>query len=182
VGDRERDPVRYLVDIFASLWSIMKGLRVTFINWFSRPRVTVQYPFRGRLTPGPRYRGMFIIRRDPSRPGGTMCTACLKCAEACPANVFTIIPEGQGRMRHPKVFDMDLSRCLYCHLCVEACPFDCLAQTEEYENAVYDRRDFIATIELLHAPDRPPGFTHKELLSLQEAQRQAEKETEPVEA
>jgi NADH-quinone oxidoreductase subunit I len=35
---------------------------------------------------------------------------------------------------------MDMTRCLFCGLCVQACPVDALGMTQEYEWAVYDKR------------------------------------------
>jgi len=151
-------------EIWASVSSISKGLYVTLTNWVRRPRVTQRYP-KERRTPFPRYRGLFILRRDPNRPRETTCTACLLCWKACPTDVFYIEGEGKGKERHPKIFQMDLSRCMYCHLCVEACPFDSLAETTEYELATYSRDQYLYDFDALSRQDRVQGRIHAELLA-----------------
>jgi len=151
-----------LRDVGTGIISIFKGLRVTITNWLARPRVTQAYP-RQRREPAPRYRGLFMLRADPERPGGTRCTACGLCAQACPARVITVEPEGQGRERHPARYRMDLGHCLFCRLCVEACPFEALAMTTEYEIAGYTRDDTVWELPELTAAGRPAGMTQKEL-------------------
>ena len=154
--------MKLLADIIGSIVSILQGLRVTVTHWVARPRVTQMYP-RVRREPTERYRGLFVLRRDPERPGGTRCTACGLCAQACPAGVIAIAAEGTGRERHPARYDMDLGHCLFCHLCVEACPFAALAMTTEYELACYDREGTRLDLAALTREDRPTGRTHQEL-------------------
>jgi NADH-quinone oxidoreductase subunit I len=151
-------------EICGATISLVKGLGVTITNWVARPRVTLQYPKERPKIPS-RFHGLFILRPDPNRPRGTSCTACLLCWKACPSDVFRIEGTGHGKERHPIVFEMDLSRCMYCHLCIEACPFDCIAETEEYELAVYSRDSFIHHFDLLSRLDRPQGRLHGELLA-----------------
>jgi formate hydrogenlyase subunit 6/NADH:ubiquinone oxidoreductase subunit I len=153
-----------LDDVWASASSISKGLYVTITNWLRRPRVTQQYP-KERRTPFARYRGLFILRRDPNRPRETTCTACLLCWKACPTDVFYIEGTGHGKERHPVVFLMDLSRCMYCHLCIEACPFDAIAETVEYELTAYSRDAYLYDFDALSRQDRPQGRIHAELLA-----------------
>lgn len=152
-----------LRDIATGFVSIIKGLLVTVTNWLARPRTTQMYP-KVRRQPMPGYRGLFVLRADAERPGGTKCTACGLCAQACPAKVITVEAEGQGKERHPSRYEMDLGHCLFCHLCVEACPFEALAMTAEYEIAEYDRRGTILDLAAMTRPDRPIGCTHKEML------------------
>ena len=149
-------------DLLTGMVSIAKGLWVTCTNWLARPRVTVQYP-RQRRQPAPRYRGLFVLRPDPARPGGTRCTACGLCAQACPSQVIEIEPAGTGRERHPARYQMNLARCLFCRMCVEACPFEALAMTTEYEFTGYAREQMLVDLAWLAGPDRPAGLTHKEL-------------------
>jgi NADH-quinone oxidoreductase subunit I len=47
---------------------------------------------------------------------------------------------GETTKRYSKEYYMDMTRCLFCGLCVKACPVDALGMTQEYEWAVYDKR------------------------------------------
>jgi len=151
-------------DVWIAAASLVKGLCVTLTNWVARPRITLQYP-KERPTIPPRFHGQFILRPDPNRPRGTSCTACLLCWKACPSDVFRIEGTGHGKDRHPLVFEMDLSRCMFCHLCIEACPFDCIAENVDYEFASYSRDSFIQDFDFLSRLDRPQGKLHGELLA-----------------
>jgi len=151
-------------EVWVTASSLVKGLYVTLTNWVARPRITLQYPKQRPVIPS-RFHGLFVLRADPTRPRGTTCTACLLCWKACPSDVFRIEGTGHGKERHPTVFIMDLSRCMYCHLCIEACPFDAIAENEECEFATYSRDDFMHDFDLLSRLDRPQGKLHKELLA-----------------
>jgi NADH-quinone oxidoreductase subunit I len=157
--------MRAIASIATALLSILKGLAVTAYNGLRRPRITLMYPRQRQSAFPPRARGLFVLRRDPET-GKLRCTACGLCQRACPSQVITIEPEGEGKERHPRRYTMDLGHCLFCHLCVEACPFEALAMTDEYELAGYDRSVDTLPFETLVRHNRPAGCTHKELLAL----------------
>jgi NADH-quinone oxidoreductase subunit I len=138
--------MKLLLAIPVGLYRILQGMAVTFVNLL-RPKTTIQYPWQQReVAPG--YRGLFAQKLDPET-GELNCTACEACARACPSIVFTIEGEGKGKERKPSRFDMDLSRCLFCHLCVEACPFDAIKMTSEYVKVGTTRADSLVDLPAL---------------------------------
>ena len=59
---------------------------------------------------------------------------------------------------------MDMTRCLFCGLCVHACPVDALGMTQEYEWAVYDKRQLqLNKQQLLAIGDRNFPIREKRL-------------------
>ncbi|HVM98535.1 MAG TPA: 4Fe-4S binding protein, partial [Candidatus Acidoferrales bacterium] len=42
--------------------------------------------------------------------------------------------------RYPRVFDIDMSRCMYCGLCEEACPEEAIVMSQNVEICAYSRR------------------------------------------
>ena len=121
---------------------LVEGLRVTWEYLFAKP-VTMKYPYERRELP-PGYRGLHVLKVDPET-GEMKCTGCQACARACPNKLITIKTskvEGQKRLRIDS-FDMDLSRCFFCHLCVDACPADAIDMTDRYELAVYTREEIV---------------------------------------
>jgi len=75
--------------------------------------------------------------------GTEKCVGCDLCSAACPSRVIRVVsaevPE-EPTKRYSKEYNMDMTRCLFCGLCVQACPVDALGMTQEYEWAVYDKR------------------------------------------
>ena len=47
------------------------------------------------------------------------------------------------------MFDIDLSRCLFCGLCEDACPADAIALGQVYEISSYDTKDLVVGVDLL---------------------------------
>jgi formate hydrogenlyase subunit 6/NADH:ubiquinone oxidoreductase subunit I len=136
------------VDILTSAVSILKGLRVTIVNFF-RKKVTVNYPFPDPdldYKPRPGYRGDFALIADKER-GRLRCTACMSCVRACPDGCIHVEGEGKGKDRAPVRFTIDVGLCMFCHLCVEACPFDALTMTPDYKQAERDPVRLIRTLE-----------------------------------
>ena len=56
----------------------------------------------------------------------------------------------QGR-RYAAVYEINLSRCIFCGYCEIACPFDAITMGHDYEMADYNRSDLIFTKEMLLA-------------------------------
>lgn len=136
------------VDIVSAAVSILKGLRVTIVNFF-RKKVTVNYPFPDPdldYKPRPGYRGDFALLTDKER-GRLRCTACMSCVRACPDGCIHVEGEGKGKDRVAVRFTIDVGLCMFCHLCVEACPFEALTMTPDYKQAESDPRRLIRTIE-----------------------------------
>ena len=53
--------------------------------------------------------------------------------------------------RYAAVYEINLSRCIFCGYCELACPFDAITMGHDYEMADYSRHDLIFTKEMLLA-------------------------------
>ncbi|MFH1729233.1 MAG: 4Fe-4S binding protein [Pseudomonadota bacterium] len=68
--------------------------------------------------------------------GKLKCTACMLCAENCPAKCINIVIKklGKARMdRKPLVFEIDSLKCIFCGECIKACPIDAIKMTDQYK-------------------------------------------------
>ncbi len=131
---------------------LLKGLKLTFRTFFTRP-ITMQYPEQ-KMVMFPRFRGLHELARDPD--GKIICVACELCAAVCPANCIRVEPsEGPTHKRFPKVYEIDLGRCIFCGFCQEACPYGAILLRGDYETAKYTRKELIYDRDqLFHAYDR----------------------------
>jgi NADH-quinone oxidoreductase subunit I len=59
--------------------------------------------------------------------------------------------------RHAAVYEINMSRCIFCGYCEVACPFDAITMGNDYELSDYHRSDLIFTKEMLLAD--PPEHT-----------------------
>ncbi|KPK94518.1 MAG: NADH-quinone oxidoreductase subunit I [Deltaproteobacteria bacterium SM23_61] len=130
---------------------LLKGLQLTFRTFFTRP-ITIQYP-EEKMVMHPRFRGLHQLARDPE--GKILCVACELCAAVCPANCIRVEPgEGPTHRRFPKVYEIDLGRCIFCGFCQEACPYGAILLQGNFEIANYTRKDLIYNRDqLIHAYD-----------------------------
>ena len=53
--------------------------------------------------------------------------------------------------RYAAVYEINLSRCIFCGYCEIACPFDAITMGHDYEMSDYTRSDLIFTKEMLLA-------------------------------
>ena len=53
--------------------------------------------------------------------------------------------------RYAAVYEINLSRCIFCGYCEVACPFDAITMGHDYELSDYNRSDLIFTKEMLLA-------------------------------
>ena len=114
---------------------VAKGLINTLKHIFRNEPNTIHYPEEKR-TPYPGYRGEHRLKRDEL--GREKCTACFLCATACPAFCIEIVAEEapwDDREKRPRLFNIDMMRCIYCGMCEEVCP----------EQAIYLRQDYSMT-------------------------------------
>ncbi|MCI0896443.1 MAG: NADH-quinone oxidoreductase subunit I, partial [Chloroflexi bacterium] len=124
-----------------------KGLLVTLKNLTKRP-FTVQYP-EERLKQHPRFRGEEFVWYEER------CTGCASCAKYCPLGIIKIVTSPsetaplQGDKYLVEVFDIDISRCMFCGLCVEACPYDSLFMGSGFEQGQYSRKQMVISIDQL---------------------------------
>jgi NADH-quinone oxidoreductase subunit I len=138
---------RYFKDIYASIWTILIGMKVTFKHLFV-PAVTIQYP-DVKLKLPERARNRLYVNIDD-------CIGCDQCAMACPVDCITIetvksLPMddlGLTSTGHKKrlwvtKFDIDIAKCCYCGLCVPPCPTECIVMTDVYEFSEFDRHNLI---------------------------------------
>jgi NADH-quinone oxidoreductase subunit I len=171
--DEEPAPGKSLADRLY-LPAIMRGLGKT-LKHFVAPKATVEYPEKsiydkdeGERAIGhanPRYRGEHILVKDDQ--GREKCVACLLCMSACPALCIYIEPapapaEWKDRERHPKRFEIDMLRCIYCGYCEEACPCDAIRLTPKFyqptssrKERVYDKERLLENNPEWQQPQRP---------------------------
>jgi len=131
---------------------LLKGLGLTFRTFFTRP-ITIQYP-EEKMVMYPRYLVLHQLTRDSE--GKVLCVACELCAAVCPAACIKVEPsEGPSHKRFPKVYEIDLGRCIFCGFCEEACPYGAIVLRGDFETANYTRKDLIYNRDqLLHAYDK----------------------------
>ncbi len=138
---------QYFRDIFVSVWTIMIGMKITFMHMF-KPTVTIQYPDVRRPIPE-RSRNRLYVNMDD-------CIGCLQCDLACPVNCFDIetvksLPTddlgttstGQKKKLWVTKFTIDIGKCCYCGLCTYPCPTECIKMTDVYEFSEYKRHDLV---------------------------------------
>lgn len=137
----------YFGDIFRSIWTVLVGMKVTFIHLFT-PAVTIQYP-DVRLKLPERARNRLYVNMDD-------CIGCFQCDMACPVDCISIetvkaLPTddlgttstGQKKRLWVTKFDIDIAKCCYCGLCVPPCPTECIKMTDVYEFSEYNRTNLI---------------------------------------
>lgn len=128
------------------LKEFIKGLGITFKHLNPKEITTVQYP-TVKLQMAPRFRGLHRLVPSQSRE---KCVACYLCPTVCPAKCITVeSAENEKGEKYPKVYQIDLLRCIFCGYCVEACPVEAIEMTDAYELANYKRDDFTFTKERL---------------------------------
>lgn len=138
---------KYFNDIFRSVWSVLIGMKITFMHLFT-PAVTVQYP-DVKLKLPERARNRLYVNMDD-------CIGCFQCDMACPVNCFKIetvkaLPTddlgmtstGQKKRLWVTQFDIDIAKCCYCGLCVYPCPTECIKMTDVYEFSEFERSNLI---------------------------------------
>ena len=138
----------YLAEVF-------RGMRVTWghmvRNIFRQHEMpTVQYPEELKpLAVRHRSRHRLTVRDD----GTPKCVACMCCPTACPAACINIVAEDADapwKEKRPKIFEIDLLRCVFCGYCVEACPEDAIRMdTGEVTLVGHRREDFIVGLDFL---------------------------------
>ncbi len=161
----------YFRDIFTSVWTVLIGMRITFMHMF-KPAVTIQYP-TVKVTLPERARNRLYVNMDD-------CIGCLQCSNACPVNCIDIetvksLPTedlgttsaGQKKKLYVTTFMIDIGKCCYCGLCVPPCPTECIKMTDTYEFTEYKRHDLIYNFSTM---------TAKEITDVKARAAEAEKE------
>lgn len=137
---------------------LIKGLLLTFSYQRPSANYTEQYP-KVRPKVAERYRGAPRLNNDPT-DGSTLCIACNLCALACPEYCIEV---GWDRNDEGKkvltTFTFDISRCMFCGLCEDACPTPCLELTQDFELALYGRREMKWDRQKLEQGNQPILYT-----------------------
>lgn len=147
---RQSYPTRFLF----SLKSLIDGMRLTF-GYLVRPSrvVTQQYPEnRATLKFPERYRASLKFKFDEN--GYQNCNGCGSCERACP-NGSIILQTRKGAVTGKNEIERYIWRmdsCVLCNACVEACAFGALEMSHDFENAVYDRRLLVYTLNRYAGP------------------------------
>ena len=119
---------------------IAKGLVETARNFLGSYTtedrlVTVQYPEERRPLPETSRNFPFLVY-DADPEMGLRCVACKICEKECPPQCIYIVVQRDEKgkpVKHPKVFDIDISVCMSCQICVEVCPFEAIKMDTEFE-------------------------------------------------
>lgn len=149
----------YFREIFQGIRSLAKGMRVTG-KYFLSPGsiVTQQYPEnRAELKMFGNFKGEVILKHDENNQHS--CNACNNCARKCPNGSIEIVStrvQGEdGRSRRVLVtHTYHLEMCTFCGLCVQACEQNALAFGQEFEHAVFDKKNLTKVLN-------KPGSTSK---------------------
>jgi formate hydrogenlyase subunit 6/NADH:ubiquinone oxidoreductase subunit I len=105
-------------------------------NLFTKP-FTILYPTEKVPVP-PSFRGRVVISEEK-------CIGCSRCAQACPAQCITMIPnerevEFKGKkMVRKKRPQVKIFRCIRCGLCERHCPTGAIALASELSETGTDR-------------------------------------------
>src|SRR5262245_43817922 len=91
---------------FRNLWGYIRGKKTTFVVSYPEERLDFADAFRGHPV---------LVALDNGEP---KCVACGLCEFACPTDCISILPGEikDGIERWPEVFDIDMSRCMFCGL------------------------------------------------------------------
>jgi NADH-quinone oxidoreductase subunit I len=145
--------IKGIGQILANSFALLKGLRLTFKAFFSRP-ITIRYPERKREV-SPRWRGIHYF--ECNEKGDTRCVACGLCVAICPSQCIRLkAVELDNGARYPELYEINTVRCIYCGMCAEACPVNAIKLGKNYEFVDYRREDLYLDKErlLANAPGR----------------------------
>lgn len=133
---------QYFKGLFQGIGSLLTGLRVTWVELFTK-KVTSQYPEnRDTLVISDRFRCELEMPHDENNEHA--CTACGICQMNCPngtievKSVMVVTEDGKKK----KVLDeyhYDLGMCTFCNLCVLTCPSNAIVFNNDFEGSVFTR-------------------------------------------
>ena len=137
---------RYFSSFFKGLGSLLKGMRITFIEFFTK-KITEKYPEnRATLKISDRFRGELIMLHNENNEHH--CVACGICEMNCPNDTihveFDMVTTEDGKKKKVlRRYIYDHGSCLYCQLCVRACPHHAIDFIPTFEHAVCTREKLI---------------------------------------
>lgn len=134
---------QYFKNIFNGMFTVLKGMYITFRYVWAEKPVTIEYPeVREVLPENARMR----LYNDAEN-----CIACTQCALACPVDCIYIASTRRPKDAPEKKtscgtaikldltqFTIDEALCCYCGLCTTVCPTECLTHTSDYEFSQYN--------------------------------------------
>lgn len=128
--------------IFTAIYSILKGLHVTFKNMLRKP-VTLDYPYKKRpMTKS--FRG--LVDLVPEK-----CVICYQCVRVCPTAALDLAHDvDKDRKKTIIKFTFNAELCCYCGLCEEICPTKAMFLNKMYEVS-YDRHEDMMEVDLMSA-------------------------------
>ncbi len=141
-----RSTKTYFSTFFSGLLSLLKGMRVTIREFFTK-KTTEQYPEnRATLRMFDRFRGELVMPHDEN--GNNKCIACGLCQANCPNGTIRIttdtITTEDGKKKKVLVkYEYDLGSCIFCQLCVKNCPRNAIEFRPTFEHAVFTRSKLI---------------------------------------
>ena len=130
------------------LLDLLKGMSVTGRYMFTR-HITVEYPDE-RTPQSFRFRGLHAQRRYAN--GEERCIGCKLCEAVCSALAIKIeIAERDDGTRRTTLYDIDLTKCIFCGFCEESCPVDAIVESRVFEYHGEKRGDLYYTKSMLLA-------------------------------
>ena len=148
----------YFSSLFKGIHSLIKGMEVTGKELVT-PKVTEQYPEnRATLQIPERFRATLQFIYDAE--GNHKCIACKSCERNCPNGTIQIVtkmvdlPNGKKKMKLDK-YIYDLGSCTFCDLCVLNCPTHAIEFSNDFEQAVFNRKALIKQLNYLPEKETP---------------------------
>ena len=137
----------YMKGIVHGLGTLLTGMKVTFIEFFTK-KTTEKYPEnRAELVMFDRFRGELKMPLDEN--GSNKCIACGLCQMNCPNDTLhltidTVTDQSTGKSKKRLIkYEYNLGSCMFCQLCVNACPTGAIEFDTKFEHSVYTRDKLI---------------------------------------
>ncbi len=141
-NNRELTLYKWFANVFNTIYTVFKGMRITLSYVYGAKPVTIEYPEVKESIPNNSRSRLF---NDADN-----CISCLQCAVACPVDCIYIAATRRDKDAEKiktkngtpirldlHQFTIDTSLCCYCGLCTTVCPTECLTHTTDYEFAQY---------------------------------------------
>ena len=141
----------YFGELGHGIKTLAVGMKTTLKEYFTA-KSTEQYPENRKTTlhVSKRHRGRLVFKRNDD--GSYKCTACTLCEKSCPNGTIKILSEmvtteDGKKKRVLRDYQYDLGDCMFCQLCTNACNFDAIEFTNDFENAVFDRKSLVLHLD-----------------------------------
>ncbi len=138
--------IQYITDIFVAIKNLLKGMGVTWKQFWAK-KVTMEYPEnRDTLVISDRWRSELTMPHDENNEHA--CTACGICMMNCPNGTIsvtssTVETEDGKKKRVLDAYTWNQGSCTFCNLCVLTCPSKAIAFTNDFEGAVFNKEKLI---------------------------------------